>query len=188
MKKLILTISILLCISTAKAQEQEKSYDDIVYLGLPSYLKKPSNSEITDFIRNRGDLYIELPTKNSIFYTYGEILIRLQAIKGIIKNNDLEIQKDFFDYMNAQGTGTTSYSSLIKNINNAKVLIVQEERPKSYCSYKIYANNGTNKRMVAGIKYKLSDKSEAEKIANSILANLRFEEAPVRPRGPARAN
>jgi hypothetical protein len=189
MKKLILTISILLCTILAKAQVQEKSYDDIVYLGLPSYLYKPSNNEITDFIKNSPGLTIPLPFKNLIFYTSGETLIRIVAFKGMVKSTYLEGQKEFFDYMNAQGTGTTSYSSVIKNINNARVLIVHEERPTSYCSFYIYATNTNNsKRATIGIDYKLSDKAEAQKIAESILANLRFEEAPLRPRGPARAN
>jgi len=189
MKNLIITTAILFFSYFAQAQEQEKSYDEIVYLGLPSYLYKPSNSEIVDFITSRKGLMYHLPSKNILFYTHNEILLGLSASKRTVKSTYLEGQKEFFDYMNAQGTGTTSYSSVIKNINNARVLIVHEERPTSYCSYYIYATNTNNsKRATIGIDYKLSDKAEAQKIAESILANLRFEEAPVRSRGPARAN
>jgi hypothetical protein len=173
----------------AQAQVQEKSYNDIIYLGLPSYLSKPNNAEITDFIKNREELKIDLPIKNTIYYTYGEIILKLSAFKRSIKSDFLNGQKEFFDYMNAQGTGTISYSSEIKNINNAKVLIVNDNRPFSYCSYYIYAINSSNNKIATVIiDYKLSDKAEAQKIAESILANLRFEEAPLRPRGPARAN
>jgi hypothetical protein len=189
MKKLILTISILLCTILAKAQVQEKNFDGIINFGLPNYLYKPSNSEIVDFITSRKGLMYHLPSKNILFYTHNEILLGLSASKRTVKSTYLEGQKEFFDYMNAQGTGTTSYSSVIKNINNTRVLIVHEERPTSYCSYYIYATNTNNsKRATIGIDYKLSDKAEAQKIAESILANLRFEEAPLRPRGPARAN
>ena len=188
MKNLIIIITIMLCSILAKAQVQEKNFDDIINLGLPSYLYKPNNPEITDFIKNRPLLYYKLPINHAVFYTYGEILVYLWANKGIVRNNILEENKKFNDYMNEQGTGTTNYSSEIKNINNAAVLIVHEERATNYCSYNIYAINGSSKQARIRIDYKLSDKSEAQKIAESILANLRFEEAPLRPRGPARAN
>lgn len=181
MKNIIIIITILLFSYSLKAQEQEKSYDDIIYLGLPSYLYKPSNTELTNFLNNRKEIIMPLPFQNIIFYISGETFLRLSAFEGFIKSDILEEQKEFFDYMNAQGTGTTSYSSEIKSINNANLLLVHEERPTSYCSYYIIASNTNNNKLAKiVIKYKLTDKVAAEKIANIILANLRFVEKPVR--------
>lgn len=189
MKNLIIITAILFVSYFAQAQQQEKSYDDIVYLGLPSYLKKPNNAEIKNFIENRKSLLIEPSTKNVIYYTSGEIILHYVAYKSSTSNNTLADQKNFYDYMNQQGTGATSYSSEIRNINSNNVLVVQYDNPKTYCGYRIIAINAEkNKRTIIYIDYKLSDKAEAQKIADSILANLRFEEAPVRPKGPTRAN
>jgi hypothetical protein len=173
-------MALVLFSCSVQAQEQEKSYDDIIYLGLPSYMNKPNNSELTDFINKRKNLFITLPTSNTIFYTFGNIIVDLSAFNSVRKNNFLESQKEFFDYMEAQGTGTTSYSSEIKIINNANVLIVHGIRPTNYCTYDIYATNlKYNKWASISINYKLSDKAAAEKIAETILANLRFVEKPI---------
>lgn len=181
MKNIIIIIALVLFTCTLQAQVQEKSYDDIFYLGQPSYMYKPSNTELTDFINNRKGLSITLPTSNRIFYTYGNILVDLFVSNRAAKSNFLESQKEFFDYMEAQGTGTTSYSSEIKIINNANVLIVHGVRPIGYCNYYVYATNLNNTKWAGiTIDYKLNDKAVAEKIANSILANIRFVEKPMR--------
>jgi hypothetical protein len=181
MKNLTKTLILLLLSNFAQAQVQEKSYDDIIHIGLPSYIYKPNNADAVNFITNRKDLIYHLPSKNILFYTYNEILICLSATKGTIKSTYLDSQKSFFDYMNAQGTGTNKYSSEIKSINNARVLIVQEERATSYCSFYIYATNGNNNmRSRILLEYKLNDKVAAEKIAETILANIRFVEKPMR--------
>lgn len=180
MKNLTLTIVLVFCTLLAKAQIQDKNFDNIINFGLPSYLYKPSNSEISDFIKARTHLFYELSLKHVIFYTHGEILVKLWATNtSIVKNNELEEEKKFSDYINAQGTGATSYSSEIKMINNAKVLIVYEERTNDYSSFYISAINSINKKASIRIDYKLNDKAAAEKIAETILANLRFVEKPI---------
>lgn len=189
MKNLIIITCLLLVSFFSQAQQQEKSYDDIVYLGLPSYLKKPSNAEIKNFIENRKSLLIEPSIKNIIYYTYGEIVLHYVAYKNSTSNNTLADQKNFYDYMNQQGTGATSYSSEIRTINNNSVLVIQYDNPKTYCGYRIIAINAEkNKRTIIYIDYKLSDKAEAEKIANSILANIKFVETTpnIRTKDPRR--
>lgn len=184
MKNLTLTIVLVFCTFLAKAQIQDKNFDNIINFGLPSYLYKPSNSKISDFIKNRTHLFYELSLKHAIFYTHGEILVKLWATNtSIVKNNELEEEKKFNDYINAQGTGTTNYSSEIKIINNAKVLIVYEERSSDYSSYYISAINSNSKKASVRIDYKLNDKAAAQEIADTILANLRFVEAPLQPGG-----
>jgi hypothetical protein len=151
---------------------QDIPVNSIVEIKFPKGTEKLTVSKAESMlIRNRK---MNINESKGEFYNIGNIALRL--IPDLFKTSEGYLegrQKDIYNLL--QLSPPKDYTSIIKSINNYKVLIVKYDLG-SISYYTFYSISNDNTRVLNGIaEFKPSEKYEISEKMDDLLKNMRFK-------------
>ena len=176
MKKIII-ISTVLAFCSFLAKSQEKSLEQVMELNMPASIESPTPQKLQTFMQRHKKSKIDLKSNKGKIYTTGDVIIQVNGGSAKVPADLLESRKIFYDDYNKQIITQKNYSSVIKIINNCKVLMINYDRLNDYSYYLIYGvnNNINDKAFAIRIEYKKEDSAKVNKIVAHILNKIRFK-------------
>jgi hypothetical protein len=173
MKKLIITLGLILSVSFAYSQETNVEKNLIIEV--PTGFVKQSNQELRAFLANRNSKRI---VKSESFsgrtYRFNDIIFQINAGKAPEDKNHLENVKKgderlYRDIPNA------NYHSEIKNINGNQLLITEYQI--GGLKYKRFEmiNKERTKITIGTFEYKAGDEAKVKMILARFVTNTRFK-------------